>query len=321
MNTFPKIELHLHLDGSVRVRTVSELLHMKIEDVEKNMVAPFTCKDLNDYLTKFDLPILAMQEAKNLERIAYELVEDLEKENVIYAEIRFAPLKHLKKGLTKEEVVESVLRGLKKGKLLTKLILCCMRNDSFDDNLKVIHLAEKYRGDVVAVDLAGAEALYETKSFEELFSICKTKNIPFTIHAGEADGYDSIKSAIDFGAKRIGHGVLSSHYPDLMEEIKKKDILLEVCPTSNIQTNIYAKIEDHPIFLFYQKGIPFSINTDNRTVSNVTLTDEYILLKDKFSILDFCKINLDAVKHSFLNEEEKNLLKEKIQQYMEDFFK
>lgn len=320
MNKLPKVELHVHLDGSVRVETVAELINMDLEEVKKNMIAPFKCKDLNDYLTKFDLPILAMQTASNLERIAHELTLDLEKDNVIYAEIRFAPLKHVNENLTKEEVIEAILRGLKKGRVLTKLILCCMRDAKMEENLEIINLVHKYN-DVVAIDLAGAEALYKTESFKEIFDVCNKENIPFTIHAGEADGYDSIKSAIDFNAKRIGHGVLSINYPDLLKEIKEKNILLEVCPTSNIQTNIYDSIDNHPVFNLYKKGISVSINTDNRTVSNVTLTDEYNSLKDKFSKEEFCYMNIDAIKHAFLPSNEKDELIDKIKKYMEDFNK
>jgi len=316
----PKVELHLHLDGSVRPNTVAEILDMDLDIVKSQMIAPRKCKDLNEYLTKFDLPVLAMQSEDNLERIAYELVQDLQKDNVIYAEIRFAPLKHTN-FLTPNLVVESVLKGLKKGKIPTKLILCCMRNDSIEENKKVIDLALKYKGDVVAVDLAGAEALYKTSSFKELFEYANRNNIPFTIHAGEADGYDSIKSAINFGAKRIGHGVLSINYPDILEELKNNDILLEICPSSNIQTNIYEFIDEHPILELYKKGVLVSINTDNRTVSNVTLEDEYNFLKEKFSYLDFCKMNLDAIKHSFLTEREKEVLIKKIEQYMEEIDK
>jgi adenosine deaminase len=224
-----KIELHLHLDGSIREETANEILGKKC-----NLKAKDKCEDLNEYLEKFEIPSIILQTKENLERVAYELALDLKKDNVIYAEIRFAPLKHLNGGLSLDEVITSVLNGLSKVDIETNLILCMMRNDSFNDNKKVIDLAHKYG---FPIDLAGAEAIYKTKDFKELFKYAKSINVPFTIHAGEADGYESIKAAIDFGASRLGHGIKIIDYPDLINEAKEKGITLEVCPTSNVQTN------------------------------------------------------------------------------------
>ena len=205
LNKFPKVELHAHLDGSVRLETVSELLQKKLE--QSDLVAPNKCQDLNEYLTKFSLPISVMQTKENLKRIAKELALDLKNDGVIYAEIRFAPINHTQ-NLTLDEVVESVLEGLKSVDIKTNLILCLMRNSNLEENKQIINLAHKYlkRG-VCALDLAGAEGIYKTKNFEELFTLANDLNIPFTIHAGEADGIESIESAIRFGAKRIGHGI------------------------------------------------------------------------------------------------------------------
>ena len=242
-----KIELHLHLDGSIREETANEILGKKC-----NLKAKDKCEDLNEYLEKFEIPSLILQTKENLERIAYELALDLKKDNVIYAEIRFAPLKHINKGLSLDDVIDAVLNGLSKVDIETNLILCMMRNDNFDDNKKIIDLAHRYRNrNVVAIDLAGAEAIFKTKDFKDLFLYAKSLNIPFTIHAGEADGYDSIKAAIDFGATRLGHGIKIIDYPDLIEEAKSKNVTLEVCPTSNVQTNAVNKLCDHPIQFYY----------------------------------------------------------------------
>ena len=305
----PKVELHCHLDGSVRLSTLAELSNNSLEEVKELAVANDKCLDLNDYLTKFSLPISVMQDEYSLERIAYELAEDLKNENVIYAEIRFAPLKHTTK-LNMYQVVESVLRGVKRVDIKINLILCMMRNDSLNDNKKVVDLAKYFldKG-VCAVDLAGAEALYKTSDYKELFDYVKENNIPFTIHAGEADGVDSIRSAISFGTKRIGHGIRAIEDPSLIEEIKEKEILLEVCPTSNIQTNVVDNINSHPIKELYNKNVLTTINTDNRTVSNTTLTKEYELLKQiGFNENDFIKMNINAIKHAFIKEEEKQEL-------------
>ncbi len=294
-----KIELHLHLDGSIREETANEILGKKC-----NLKAKDKCEDLNEYLEKFEIPSIILQTKENLERVAYELALDLKKDNVIYAEIRFAPLKHLNGGLSLDEVITSVLNGLSKVDIETNLILCMMRNDSFNDNKKVIDLAHKYG---FAIDLAGAEAIYKTKDFKELFKYAKSLNVPFTIHAGEADGYESIKAAIDFGASRLGHGIKIIDYPDLINEAKEKGITLEVCPTSNVQTNAVNILKDHPIKKLYDMNVNVCINTDNRTVSNITLEDEYNKLKETFNFTneDFLKMNLMAIEASFAQDKEK----------------
>ena len=318
LKNIPKVELHLHLDGSVRLDTASMLTGKSIEEVRSLMIAKEKCHDLNEYLTKFNLANEIMQSQENLTRIAKELVEDLKNDNVIYAEVRFAPLLHTKKGLTGEKVIEAVLLGLKDEDLKVNLILCMMRQFSFEDNLKTIELASKYldKG-VVAIDLAGAEALYPTASFEKLFQIAKDKNIPFTIHAGEADGKDSILSAINFKTKRIGHGVRCIEDNETLNIIKKNNITLEVCPTSNIQTGIFENYYDHPIKKLYDMNVLVTINVDNMTVSNIDLTQEYEKLVKIFNlnIEDLKKINLNAIDAAFLTDKEKQFYKIIINNY------
>lgn len=311
----PKIELHCHLDGSVRIDTASDILNIDEKELEYLMVAKDKCNDLNDYLTKFDIPVEVMQTKYALEQVAYDLSIDMVNDGVVYAEIRFAPLKHLKDGLSVYDVMESVFRGLKRTDLMTNIILCMMRGDSLVDNMKVIDLAHHYLNNgVCAVDLAGAESIYKTEDYEELFNYAKEKNVPFTIHAGEADGVSSIKSAIAFGAKRIGHGIRIIEDDKLIEEVKEKDILLEICPTSNIQTRVVDNYKEHPIKKLYEIGVSISINTDNRTVSNTTLVKEYRLLHENldFKEEDFIKINKMALEHAFLSNEEKSKIQNKL---------
>ncbi len=304
----PKIELHVHLDGSVRLDTAAELLDMSINEVKYDMIAKEKCLDLNDYLTKFELPKKIMQTKRNIERIAYELAIDLKNDGVIYAEIRFAPIKHTLEGLSPYDVTESVMIGLNRVDIKTNIILCMMRNDDIKTNMMIIDVARHYLNNgVCAVDLAGAEAIYKTQDFKELFDYAKEKSVPFTIHAGEADGRESIKSAITFGATRIGHGVNIVSEEDLIKEVIDKDILLEICPTSNIQTRVSDSYKSHPIRKIYDLGVPLSINTDNRTVSNTTLKKEYKNLEVnlEFNTEDFVKTNKQAISHAFISENEK----------------
>ena len=273
-----KIELHLHLDGSISLELASVLSGLSIEELKPKMIAPDKCENLSEYLIKFDFPISLMQTKENLKLIAKELANRLEKQNVIYAEIRFAPMFHTKEGLTYEEIINAVLEGLNSNNnIKTNLVLCMMRGFSKEENLKTIAIAEKYltKG-VCAIDLAGAEDKYPLDEYLELFEIASSKGIPFTIHAGENGEADEVKKAIDVGAKRIGHGIHSIDSIEVLNLIKEKNILLEICPTSNVQTNSVDKYKNHPIKKLYDLGIPLCINTDNSTVSNISLTEEYI---------------------------------------------
>ena len=304
LREIPKVELHVHLDGSVRYETLKEFKNITKEDVMCS-----NCKNLEEYLTRFDLPIEIMQTKEVLTRVAKELVEDLKKDNVIYAEVRFAPILHTK-NLSLEEVVEAVLLGLKDKDLKVNLIICMMRNSSFIENKKIIDLTYKYLNKgVVGIDLAGDEKKYKTNNFKDLFRIIKDLKIPFTIHAGEADGIDSILSAINFNTKRIGHGVRCIEDEKVINLIKEKSITLEICPTSNVDINI-CEYKNHPIKRLYDKGVLVTINTDNRTVSNITLSDEYEKLSKYFGfkIEDLKKMNINAIKASFLSNVEKEKL-------------
>ena len=309
---FPKIELHVHLDGSVRPSTVGDILNLNESNIEKEMIVNSSCKDLNDYLTKFDLPLKILQTKENIIRVSEELAIDLKKDGIIYAEVRFAPILHTKKGLSCEEVIESVIEGISKVNIKINLIICLMRNVSDVDNYKVIDAGIKYiNNKVVGFDLAGAEALFKTSKFKNLFKYINKHNIPFTIHAGEADGINSIKSAIEFGAKRIGHGVRIMEDNYMINYANEHNITFEVCPTSNIDTKIYKEYREHIIKKMYDNNLNVTINTDNRTVSNITLTEEYNKLINtfNFSLDDIKKMNINAINASFIDNSQKELLK------------
>ena len=308
-----KVELHLHLDGSVRPTTISELLNIQLEDAIKQSSILNKTESLKEYLDKFDIPLKMMQTKENLERIAKELAEDLLNDDVIYAEIRFAPNKHLESGLTLDKVITSILKGLSQIPIKTNLILCMMRGDSFSKNLEIIKLAKKYLNNgVVAIDLAGNEAAYPVNDYQPLFEIAKKESIPFTIHAGEADGPSSVINAIRIGAKRIGHGVRAIENIEALNLIKEKDITLEVCPKSNLDTNMYSTLDKHPIKKLYDQKIKITLNTDNRTVSNITLNKTYKDLEETFHFTknDFIKMNINAINCAFITKKEKQELLE-----------
>ena len=318
VNDIPKILLHLHLDGAIDIDDAfkwvkEDGIKISKKDLLRELQVDEECHSLNDYLKKFDLPCKLLQTCERLEIISYHLFQKLAKLNVVYAEVRFAPLKHLEKGLTLDDVVISVINGFNKANvesgIMGGIILSLMRGEEYEKNKKVVDVAKKYLGKgVVGIDLAGAEALYPTKDYVQLFSYAKTLEIPFTIHAGEAAGVKSIKAALDIGAKRIGHGVKVIDDEALMERVIKENILLEVCVTSNYQTEAIKR--RHPIEKLYRKGVKISINTDNDTVSGIDINREYarILQETKMDIEDLIKCNTNSIPFIFADDKTKNKL-------------
>ena len=309
----PKTELHLHLDGSVGIETAKRLSGKTEEEIRQLMVAPDKCEDLADYLTKFDFPISLMQKKENLTAIAKEVVDNLAKQNVMYAEIRFAPMFHTREGLTYDEIIDSVLDGLKQNdKINANLILCLMRGMSDEENIKTLKIAQKYLGKgVCAIDLAGDEGHHPVEEYAQYFRKARELGIPYTIHSGEAGPASEVRRSIELGATRIGHGIHSIEDLDVIDLIKDKKVLLEVCPTSNVQTNAISDFSSHPIKKIYDSGVMVSVNTDNSTVSDVSLTEEYEKLEKEFgfTIDDFEKMNLYALDRAFVTPEERENLK------------
>ena len=294
-------ELHLHLDGSLRPETVWELAEEQqirlpaadLEELRYQMKVPEDCQSLHECLKRFDLPLLVLQEADALERVTFELTEDLAKEGVTYAEIRFAPQQSMEHGLTQDQAVEAAIRGAKRGMEMypsigVGLILCCMRGEDKEAlNLETVESVRKYLGDVVcAVDLAGAESLYPTEIFAPVFARVREYGLPMTIHAGEAAGPDSIRTALSYGTKRIGHGISAIQDPGLVEELVKENVTLEVCVTSNFQIRSVPSIKEHPIRRLFDAGVRVTVNSDNMTVSGTNVRKELELVKEVFGFTD-----------------------------------
>ncbi len=304
------IDLHIHLDGSLPMETVKKLLVLnKIEknytddDLKNILSVPRVGGNLNDYLKKFDFPVSLLQTPKAIEMAVYDLKEKLKEDGLIYAEIRFAPQKHMQRGMTIEQCVRAAIRGQEKSSLKSGLILCMMRgDDNHDLNLETIEIAKKYLGHgVCGIDLAGAEAQYPTENFKDLFDLVKSYVIPTTIHAGEAAGPRSVDTAISFGARRIGHGVRSLESTQTIKSIKDNNIALELCPTSNLNTGLFENIEEYPFKGLLNYGFKITINTDNTTVSNTSIRREFRILNNAFNLNTIMVKNLimNSVRASF----------------------
>lgn len=327
IRALPKVELHLHLDGSVKPETVLELGKKvganlptdNLNELSKYLLVSEDCKSLGEYLEKFALPLEIMQTEEGLERVAHELCETLAEENVRYFEVRFAPQLHTAKGLDLDRIVQAVLDGLNEGQIeydiKAGLILCGMRHLSPELNLKLVDLAVRFKDKgVVGIDLAGDEAGFPVEVHAEVFKQAASRGINITIHAGEAEGAQSVKKSLDLGAVRIGHGVRTLEDPNVLQMVKDKKILLEVCPKSNLHTKAVTKISEHPIKSYFDQGIRVTINTDNRSVSNTSLTEEYLLMVNElgFSLDELKQTIIFAAEAAFLPAFEKARLIEEI---------
>ena len=323
-----KVELHLHLDGSVRPETILDLgieqnlfgQRTSLKKIRKKV--SITSKDitLEDYLKKFEIPIEILQTKKNLERVSYELVEDLALENTIYAEIRVAPVQHLKGELDPEGVIQAILEGFKRGMsqypIKVNLLLCAMRHIPQEHNFFIIGLADKYKNlGVVGLDLAGDEAKYPVTLFKDFFEKAKSENIPFTIHAGEASGGQSVVDAINLGARRIGHGINAYKDVRAIDLIFKYNVCLECCPISNRDTHILRNFENYPFLNYHNLGIDVTINSDNRTVSSTNYNKEINFLREYFTISDddINQFNINALNHAFINNIDRKELLAKLE--------
>ena len=287
IRALPKAELHVHLDGSLRPSTMVDLAReqgvpLPSEDPEvlgRRMIAA-DASDLESYLERFALTLSVMQTPEALERIAYELAEDGALEGLRYMEVRFAPLLNVEQGLSHTEVVQAVAHGLQRANrdhgIEARIIICALRSLDPSSSLEMARTAAECRHlGVVAFDLAGGEAGNPPMAHMDAFRLAREAGLPLTIHAGEGAGAESIRQAVVLcGASRIGHGTRLREDPALLELMVERQIPLEVCPTSNVQTRVADSLAAHPVGEYLEAGIPVTLNTDNRMISGVDLTEE-----------------------------------------------
>ncbi|HOV98225.1 MAG TPA: adenosine deaminase [Bacteroidota bacterium] len=324
----PKVLLHDHLDGGVRPQTIIELAkdvhYTKLPTTDPGELAEWFHRgakrgSLPLFLEGFEHTCAALQTEEALERVAYEMLEDMKKDGVVYVETRFAPILHTTKGLDRPKVVMSVLKGLEQGRkdfgVQYGVILCAMRNMEPALSQEIAELAVDFRQrGVVGFDLAGEEGGYPPKKHIDAFEYIQRENFNITIHAGEAFGKESIWQAIQWcGAHRIGHATR------LIEDINVKEgevvsmgtlaqyvldkrIPLEICLTSNVHTGAVPSIEEHPFGIYYQQKFRVTLNTDDRLMSDITLTDEYLRAAEVFDLDldDLEKITINAMKSAFM---------------------
>lgn len=317
--TLPKAVLHDHLDGSLRPRTLIELLrarglHAPADD-EAGVVAWFEARahagSLVEYLRGFALTVEAMATPAGLERVAFEAAEDARLDGAVLGEFRIAPLLFEPHGVRPEAAIEAMLEGLQRSALPAGLILCAMRQEPREAAERVAALALRYRAHgVVGFDLAGPERGHPPSDHARALRIAADGGVALTIHAGEADDGRRVLEAARLGARRIGHGVHfaallgSSEGRDGLAELRERGVHFEVCPTSNLHTGVARSIAAHPIVPLWRAGVSLSFQTDNRLVSQVTHSGEALALlrQTPLSLADLLRMQQQAIASSFLPE-------------------
>lgn len=320
LQRLPKAELHVHLDGSLRADTLNALAFERgvplpctdVGELESYMRVD-DARNLEDYLARFGITLSVMQDADALERIAHELVIDSAEDGIRYVEVRYCPALNIDGGLSLDDVVLAVDRGLRRGQretgTIARTIVCALRNLGAVHAQEMAELAVAHRANnVVAFDLAGAEAGYPARDFAGAFAHARQHDLAVTVHAGEGDGATSIREAVHLcGADRIGHGTRLGEDPSLLDYVRDRGIALEVCPTSNVQTRVANTFAEHPLRAQYHAGVRVTINTDNRLMSGVTLTEEYARCAQHlgFDLSTLASIASHAFEAAFLPQPER----------------
>ena len=317
LKMFPKIELHCQLDGSLSRRFIQSRLGRAVSEEELSVTQD--CRSLAEYLEKFALPGECLQDEAGLEGAGYDVLENMSRENICYAEIRFAPLLSVTEEMGTEQVIAAVLRGLERGRkdfgIEYNVITCAMRHHSEEQNYQMIKTARQFLGKgVCAADLAGAEAQYPMSEFMELFDKTRKIGMPFTIHAGECGNAQNIVDAVRAGAGRIGHGIAMRGNAAVQNLVREGQIGVEMCPISNLQTKAVKGPEEYPIREFLDAGILVTVNTDNRTVSNSSMTKELEFIQKMYGISgeEIVLLMKNAIETAFADDSIKHILFRKV---------
>jgi len=293
----PKAELHLHLDGSVRPETALNLAASRRIDAPRTLagmrgalVAPMPCADQAELLRAFDLPILLMQDAEALERITFELVEAKAADGVRYVEVRWGPLLHTKRGLALEDGIRAVVDGARRGAAATgtvvRLICTALRSHEPAENVRLAEAAARFRADALTGwDLAGPEAAFpDPLAQARAFEAARAGGLRITLHAGEWGGAAQVRRALALEPERIAHGPGAIDDPSLVRELAARSIALDLCPTSNVQAGIVETVAAHPLARLHRAGVPVTLSTDDTTVSDLTLTEEYLRAVERIGL-------------------------------------
>jgi adenosine deaminase len=329
LRRLPKAELHCHLDGSLRPETMLDLAReydkpMPAADAAalREYMTVDDARNLEDYLERFAVTLSVMQTESAMERIAYELAEDASRDGVRYIEVRYAPVLNVREGMSLEQAVEAPLRGLARAEadhgITGRVIICAIRNMAPSVSRELAELAVAFRQKgVVGFDLAGGEIGNPAREHRKAFEHARMHDLACTCHAGEGDGPESVREAVHVcGAHRLGHATRLIEDTSLTDYCNDRRITLEICLTSNVQTRATESYATHPLREYFDRGLNVVLNTDNRLMSGVTLTDEYVHAAESldFGFDELSRVAMNGFESCFLPYEERMRLVASVQQ-------
>ncbi len=338
LRRLPKTDIHCHLDGSLRPQTVLELARERrvrlpadnVQDLLRYVQVAPSCRSLKEFLDVFYVLYPLLRDAAALERVAYELCADCAAENIRHVEVRFAPMLNVSGGFGVDEVVEAVLKGLRRGLkdfgVTSGVIICLFRSHGPKENRKAFSALTRFfkpdnglsEPSVVGMDLAGDEARFPTMEYADFYERARRLGIPTTCHAGETVGTKNLEAALTLDVQRIGHGIHLLEDPRLMQEVVRRGVPLEIGISSNVRTKTVADLPSHPVRAFYRAGVKITLNTDDRGIIGISLSDEYeTALGLGFTLAELRAIALGSVDHLFLPPLERAALKRRFVAEME----
>jgi adenosine deaminase len=330
----PKTDIHCHLDGSLRPATVLDLarrLKVKlpadtVEDLTPYVQVAPTCRSLKEFLDVFHLIYPLLQDPASVERIAYELIEDCARDNIRHVEVRLAPVLQATASFTSDLVIEAVLKGLKRGLLdfgtTSSVIICLFRSHGPAENRKAFNTLKNFfqkdprpeEPSVVGMDLAGDEARYPTMDYAAFYEEAKALGIWTTCHAGETVGTANLRAALDLCVMRIGHGTHLMEDQDLLQEVVRRKVPLEIGISSNVRTKSVRDFESHPAMAFFRAGVPLTLNTDDRGILGISLTHEYgEAMRLGFTLQELAGLSAASTDHLFLPSSQRARLRAKFE--------
>ena len=322
IRALPKVELHVHILGSIRPETLLSIIkedgvkapYTKVDEIIKR----FEYTDFMNFLRTYMEIVEYITDERHFEQVTYEMLENCTKSNVHYVEASFSPPDHISKGLDFDKMLDAVNRGILRAKkdfgVETNIRVDTCRSSTYDEAMEILDHIEKKPDNIITLDLGGDEKRWPPRPFAEHYKRATTLGLHRVVHAGEAAGPESIWDAIhSLDVERIGHGVTAQQDPNLVEYLKREQIAIEMCPVSNLRTGVVASIKEHPIREFFDKGLLVTVNSDDPSLFHTDMNNEYVQLHEhlNFSLKELFQISLNGIKAAFIDESKKSELQKR----------